>query len=928
MLFCFGSYKYKNLKRPVPILLLSYLHLEGKKSREDLIHLFWPAIDRKIALGRLSETLRKLRSEGISIEGNVLEVTVDSDINCLLNALKSSDFSEALGIYKGPFLAEIEKKAYFPKSDSLTSWLITKRENFKQQYLDTLLNSAEYSATKRDFSYAAKVAWQAFELDSDITEHHYDDLQRIYRLLVAEPNVERSSIVKNKALEQFEGLQLVDSIQKARSELLGQYGLPNLNLFIGRRKELKTLEHLIDDNQIVLIKGLAGVGKTSLALALIHNLDKREICFINKNQSFLETMSDYCNFSALDVSLANIASKLFSKDMLIVIDDIDFKVDFNHVKRLCQQCPQLRIIMTSQQGNESPNIYGFQIEGLSTAGDLNSEAVELFQSLCKAKGIKLSQEDKRYLPTLTYLIGGHPLGLELAVSWMTSSNLDALCTMLEESHNSLDFILGSQQNISGLFEAVLSKLPTSLDFKFKQLALFEGAFTFENANALVDLTEMDIHLLVKHSLLTAQSDAKTYTIQPMLRNYCSKGLSKTSIISYATVYLTALVDMTTKGIFNTINASDVFKSWEYAISHHLHEVLLGSSVSFGRFCDELAWQTKGVELLVKAKQSYQADEYLYKLLSSVEVFLRYRLGDYAYITEIAQSIDLSGLPISDKSRFFSAAAAAYDNLGEFKEAQRLLVENISLFVDDVDKQKVANAKMNLANAYIQTGDYVLASNLLNEAQRTFDFYNNSIKLAWLDRTRGLIRLETGLSKLAIHYFEKVLVESKKLKLNRLTYLATDGIALAYLRDAINLRGASVFIRDFVDETENTKDLGIKIKALRLMGLLLFYEGNPHKSLQFLLSAFTYSQQLGSIPTQLFILTLTARTLTLLVEQSKFAGKLLGFLKSPIHFAKMSFVDQGLLDQIISENKESYCESWQHLNIKDISILIESELLSL
>jgi tetratricopeptide (TPR) repeat protein len=107
--------------RPKPLLLLSYLALEGRQDRRHVAELFWPeAADRMKSLTVALARLRKGVPGAVEADEKQVWANIDLDAVRFLRLLEQGDTPAALALYEGPFLqglhlrwnAELEEWVY------------------------------------------------------------------------------------------------------------------------------------------------------------------------------------------------------------------------------------------------------------------------------------------------------------------------------------------------------------------------------------------------------------------------------------------------------------------------------------------------------------------------------------------------------------------------------------------------------------------------------------------------------------------------------------------------------------------------------------------------------------------------------------------------------------------------------------------------
>lgn len=100
-----------------------------------------------------------------------------------------------------------------------------------------------------------------------------------------------------------------------------------LDNFIGRDKELSYIEEKLDENKLVVIKGIHGIGKSELArkFATLHSDSYDQIVFLDFKETIEATLGniDICNFDGNKSEHLKQVQKLCDDRTLLIIDAID-----------------------------------------------------------------------------------------------------------------------------------------------------------------------------------------------------------------------------------------------------------------------------------------------------------------------------------------------------------------------------------------------------------------------------------------------------------------------------------------------------------------------------------------------------------------------------------------------------------------------------
>ncbi len=177
-----------NFRQTKPLLLLTYLALEGAKARQHLAELFWP--DAADPLNTLSVTLGRLRrATPGAIEADDLRARclLETDAQRFLETIESGSHQEALDLYGGPFLEGIRLRSW---GIELEDWVLETREFLAAKARQAMLRLAEHEASRGRFEQAARQAETAFRL-SGAPEPDPDEIPQLLALNGCRPKPAR-----------------------------------------------------------------------------------------------------------------------------------------------------------------------------------------------------------------------------------------------------------------------------------------------------------------------------------------------------------------------------------------------------------------------------------------------------------------------------------------------------------------------------------------------------------------------------------------------------------------------------------------------------------------------------------------------------------------------------------------------------------------
>jgi predicted ATPase len=531
--------------QPKPLVLLSYLSLEGSQQRRHVAELFWPDGNHMKSLSMTLTRLRQGAGEVVEADDKKTWTTLSSDAKELLESLDKSQWQQASDLYKGAFLEGVVLEDW---SSELEEWVYSTREYLAERVQYALLNLAEEAAKKQDFKTVANLAERAYKLPG-LAGTEVASLKRLYLLLTAGQSMLAPEV--RKEAESY-GLTLQLTSEEARASFKVETKSPNTlpmrgTSFVGRDEELTELAMLLNKPNVSLLTllGPAGVGKTRLALQLGHE------------QLKLDSFKDGVYFVALDaLSDTNlIASTLLShfsltqqgkteplnqltefiaeKNILLVLDNFEHLTEGSSLlSELIGKCPHLKILVTSREKLQLEEEYVFTLGGLPFATTATNDAalgdaVQLFAE--RAQQVLPHFDVNQQLSDVLRICGlveGLPLGIELAASWVRLMSCSEIASEIERG---LELLTSASKNIperhrslKAAFEYSWKLLNQKEQEVLRKLSVFIGGFQREAARDIAGATIPILASLVDKSLLRV-FDGR-YTFHPLLQHYAFEKL--------------------------------------------------------------------------------------------------------------------------------------------------------------------------------------------------------------------------------------------------------------------------------------------------------------------------------------------------------------------------------------------------------------------
>lgn len=210
--------------------------------------------------------------------------------------------------------------------------------------------------------------------------------------------------------------------------------------FVGRARELVTLRDALDaiPSRLIAVLGTAGVGKTRLALEAVRTADERYPGgAVVVRLAAIERVADIMPEIARAIGMIDQAEKLdglvrealAQEPAVLLLDCFEHLTPAANalVAGLLNDCPELRIVLTSRRSSGLPGEWRVELLPLPVASDgsveaaLRSEAVQLFinRAAHASQFLRSKPVDPLIANELCARYDGLPLAIELLASWVT-----------------------------------------------------------------------------------------------------------------------------------------------------------------------------------------------------------------------------------------------------------------------------------------------------------------------------------------------------------------------------------------------------------------------------------------------------------------------------------------------------------------------------
>lgn len=231
-------------------------------------------------------------------------------------------------------------------------------------------------------------------------------------------------------------------------------------------------------------------------------------------------------------------SYLREKSMLLVLDNMEHLLeDITLVSDILAAAPDVRIIATSRERLNLREEWVLEVNGMSypaneTEADIGHySAIELFLQHARrvSVGFTLDNAHKPAVIRVCRLVGGMPLGIELAAVWVRALSCEAIADEISRSLDVLETparnVEPRHRNMRGAFEPTWQKLTEVERDTFKRLSVFRGGFQREAAEQVAGASLFTLSSLVDKSLLRMDATGR-YDLHELLRQYAADKLDE------------------------------------------------------------------------------------------------------------------------------------------------------------------------------------------------------------------------------------------------------------------------------------------------------------------------------------------------------------------------------------------------------------------
>lgn len=542
--------------------------------------------------------------------------------------------------------------------------------------------------------------------------------------------------------------------------------LPQSPPLIGRRKEIEDLGALLQDPDVklVTITGPGGVGKSRLALHVAAEYGRHfrhgaffiPLASLNPPPALVAAIADTLGFifQTRPAPRAQLFNYLRWKSMLLVMDSYEHLLpNTDLLADLLQSAFRLKLLVTSREPLRLPGELVFTLRGLDYPPHEDEKAPERYEALQlfvhSARRVRstfaLTEENRSSVIRICHRVGGLPLGLTLAATWMRFHSAGEIDRDIQEN---LDILTTTRSDIPprhrslrAVFEHSWRLLTEREQQVFASLSIFQGGFEAGAAAAITNTSTELLTQLADKSLLRRSHSGRLY-IHPSLRPYAAEKLAARpqeaeSILERHALYYADCIQQVSEDLWageqqSALEAAskdleNIRAAWQWVVEHMQVDLMERMIYGLSRFFQLRSQFDIGYNL---SRQALEA--------------IRTHLPPESLEEESQQR--LVGRLLSIQGLF------AY-LLSQYTEAHDLLTESLVIFQRHGMGKEMAFTIMQLGIIAYRRGDLDEARTLHNKAQALFEDLDLKIGIAITLKELGNLAYTEGEYEEALRLYE-------------------------------------------------------------------------------------------------------------------------------------------------------------------------------
>lgn len=573
---------------------------------------------------------------------------------------------------------------------------------------------------------------------------------------------------------------------------------PQPTPFVGREETLALLaQHLANPRvRLITVMGPGGMGKTRLALEaagealdqFAHGVYFVHLAPLSSPDAVVSTVADALkfNFYSRQEPKAQLLDFLREKNMLLVFDNLEHLMGtVDLLQEVLTHAAGVKLLVTSRERLNLVEENVVPLEGLSLPQDPHDEAfesysaVKLFVESARRASAQfvLRPEDRPHLLRVCQLVGGVPLGIELAAAWARMLPCVEIAAEIEQK---LDFLASSARNLPerhrsmrAVFDYSWNLLDPSERDVLGALSLLRASWDRDAAQRVAGASLLTLSALSDKSLVRRAASERFFVLE-VLRQFAAERFEqhpdRNRLQAAHTQHFLGLVGQLTpqlKGAKQVeamatlqANIDNVREAWKQASASGNAQALAQAQDGLFLFFERRSRFQEGLDAFERAGDALAAsDAEVGDVLRARQGYFLYRLGQH----ERARALLVRALEAAQRAGDRGEQAFAQNYLGSLDllashhdEAVRRLEATLALCQEQGDEFGMATAKANLGSAAFFKGDLPEAKRHYEEGLALSRALGDVWSVAALESNLGEVQRQLGEFEAAKQLFQRSL----------------------------------------------------------------------------------------------------------------------------------------------------------------------------
>ena len=557
--------------------------------------------------------------------------------------------------------------------------------------------------------------------------------------------------------------------------------------FIGREQELAAIAAHLEDTacRLLTLIGPGGIGKTRLALeaaahqlhigAFPHGVLFVSLAPISSAEFLVSVVSGALRFAFYGPQdpRVQLLNYLGDRQMLLVMDNFEHVLEGAGFLAEClTSAPGVKFLVTSRERLNLLGEWLFEVEGMSvpergqTEGTEDYSVVQLFLQSARRvwAGFTLSETEKPHVVRICQLVGGMPLGIELAAAHVRTLACREIAVEIEHS---LSFLAASfrdaperRRSLRATFDHSWKFLSEEERRAFRNLSVFRGGFGREAAEQATGASLLLLSALMDKSLLRRNAQGR-YDMHELVRQYALDKLSEAGETEtlrrrHRDWYLEFAERAAPAGLWGSVNVAvlnqfeterdNLRAALEWSMQHgeaeeglRLTRALVWFWYVRSDFAEGQQWLERALTLSMGASAAIRAD-----VMHRAGV-MALQQGDYERAVPLLKAALELFLELGDPEAEWAildlGLIAFYQ--GDHEQAATLMQESLDLFQAGGHGEHSASARIYLGLVAYYRGDYEQASALLQASLPTLREIDDGVGIARALHGLGMVTRRQG-----------------------------------------------------------------------------------------------------------------------------------------------------------------------------------------